>query len=258
MRSILAWLGLLLIIGSLAWLELLPQRENLREAEHQLGRIFPVVVVDPGHGGQDSGAMCGTMLEKDLTLDVGRRLDRQLQARGLATVMTRVGDSYVSLAERAGLTNRVPDCVFVSIHFNEGNKDGRSTGIETYYADHQITPGTPVISWLPFLQRAANQAPNFESQSLAGFVQDSLVAHTQAVNRGTKAQQYFVIANVRHPAVLVEGGFINNKDELNKLENEQYREQLAAAICDGIVHYRDVLLQRHSQATAAGAGTAAE
>jgi N-acetylmuramoyl-L-alanine amidase len=157
--------------------------------------------------------------------------------------MTRIGDSYVSLVERAALTNRVPDCVFVSIHFNEGNKP-ISTGVETYYADHQITAGTPMISWLPFLQRASSQAPNFESQSLAGFVQEALVAHTQAVNRGTKAQQYFVIANVRHPAVLVEGGFLTNKDEIGKLGSEDYREQLATAICEGILRYRDLLRQR--------------
>jgi N-acetylmuramoyl-L-alanine amidase len=246
------------MVASVAWLELLPEPRNRNVGARQVGQVFPVVVIDPGHGGQDSGAMCGDMLEKDLTLDVARRLDRQLQGKGLATVMTRLGDSYVSLAERAGLTNRVPECIFVSIHFNEGNRDGKSTGIETYYADHQMTPGTPVIAWLPFLQRAANQAPNLESQSLAGFVQESLVAHTQAVNRGTKAQQYFVIANVRHPAVLVEGGFINNREELARLQSEQYREQLAAAICDGIVHYRDILLQRRGLPSGSGAGAAAE
>ena len=256
LRLFLAWLGLLLMIGSLAWLELLPDVTNPNVPPRPVGQVFAVVVIDPGHGGQDSGAMCGNMLEKDLTLDVARRLDRQLQSKGLSTLMTRLGDNYVSLAERAGLTNRVPDCVFVSIHFNEGNSDGKSTGIETYYADHQLMPVTPVIAWLPFLQRAANQAPNFESQSLAGFVQGSLVAHTQAVNRGTKPQQYFVIANVRHPAVLVEGGFINNKDELARLQSEQYREQLAAAICDGIVQYRGILVQRRGQ-TSANAGTGA-
>lgn len=224
-----------------------------RRAAGEVGEAFPVVVIDPGHGGNDSGAMCGNMLEKDLTFDVARRLDRQLQSKGLATLMTRVGDSYISLAERAALTNRVPDCVFVSIHFNEGNKEGTSTGIETYYADHQLTPGAPVIAWLPFLQRAANQAPNIESQSLAGFIQEALVRQTKSANRGTKPQQYFVIANVRHPAVLVEGGFMNNPGELARLGNEQYREQLADAISQGVVQYRDLLRQRRSQLATAGA-----
>jgi N-acetylmuramoyl-L-alanine amidase len=241
LRRILAWLGLFLMVASFVWLQLVSKPEMAPTSA--AGQAFPVVVIDPGHGGQDSGAMCGDVMEKDLTFDVARRLDRQLQAKGISTVMTRIGDSYVSLVERAALTNRVPDCVFVSIHFNEGNK-AVSTGVETYYADHQMTSGTPMISWLPFLQRASTQAPNFESQSLAGFIQEALVAHTQAVNRGTKAQQYFVIANVRHPAVLVEGGFITNKDEGAKLGSEDYREQLATAICEGVVHYRDVLKQR--------------
>lgn len=238
---------------SIVWMESLVP-EQARTSQERLSETFPVVVLDPGHGGNDSGAMCGNMLEKDLTFDVARRLDRQLQAKGLGTILTRIGDSYVSLAERTALTNRVPDCVFVSIHFNEGNKEGTSTGIETYYADHQITPGAPVVPWLPFLQRASSQTPNIESQSLAGFIQDALVRQTQAANRGTKPQQYFVIANVHHPAVLVEGGFINNPAELAKLGEEQYREQLATAICDGIVRYRDLLRQRRSPlATAAGA-----
>ena len=72
---------------------------------------FAVVVLDPGHGGQDSGAMCGGVLEKDLTLDVAHRVDRLLQAEGIATAMTRLGDTYVSLADRAAFANRVSDCI---------------------------------------------------------------------------------------------------------------------------------------------------
>src|SRR4030088_2372031 len=115
-RHAVAWLGLLLMVASFAWLLFTSPREAPQSAMRPTGQAFPVVVVDPGHGGQDSGAMCGNVLEKDLTLDVAQRLDRQLQTKGISTVMTRVGDSYVSLAERAALTNRVPDCVFVSIH----------------------------------------------------------------------------------------------------------------------------------------------
>ena len=77
--------------------------------------------------------MCGTIYEKDLTFDIAQRVDRLLQAQGLATLMTRVGDSYVSLADRAAVTNRARDCIFVSIHFNEGKKV--VAGVETYYAE---------------------------------------------------------------------------------------------------------------------------
>ena len=244
MRHFLAWCGIALMIGSIIWRESLPRPSaTVVTKPGPPKEIFPVVVIDPGHGGQDSGAMCGAILEKDLTLDVAQRLERRLQAAGLSTVMTRLGDGYVSLSERASLTNRVPDCIFVSIHFNEGNKPV-SSGIETYYAEHQIGTGRPLVSWLPFLQRISAEEPKPESQSLAGFIQQSLVTQTHAMNRGTKAEQFFVLANVKHPAVLVEGGFMTNKDDVAKLGSPEYREQMAAAIEDGITHYREVLKGR--------------
>lgn len=189
--------------------------------------------------------MCAGILEKDLTLDVAQRVDRLLQAHGAATLMTRNGDDYVSLADRAALANRAQNCIFVSIHFNEGDKN-TAAGAETYYAEHQ-TPVLPsLISWLPFLQYASLQTANIESQSLAEFIQEALVARTQTVNRGTKAEQFFVTANVHHPAVLVEGGFMTNKDDIAKLTSWDYREQIATGIAEGILHYRDVIKQRQA------------
>jgi len=184
--------------------------------------------------------MCAGMMEKDLTFDVAQRLDRLLRESGISTLMTRGGDNYISLVDRAAMTNRLHDCVLVSIHFNEGNKPV-STGIETYYAEHQSGSAPLLASWFPFLQRASSDPANLQSQSLAGFIQDALVRRTHAVNRGTKTQQFFVLANVRHPAVLVEGGFISNKDDADKLVSPEYREEIAAAINDGILQYRDVL-----------------
>ena len=134
-QTIIAWIGLLLMLASFVWLEWTSKPPvATREYAPPKHEPFAVVVLDPGHGGQDSGAMVAGILEKDLTLDITQRVDRLLQSQGLATVMTRVGDSYVSLAERAALTNRVTDCVLVSVHFNEGNKPV-SSGMETYYAD---------------------------------------------------------------------------------------------------------------------------
>jgi N-acetylmuramoyl-L-alanine amidase len=245
-QNLTAWLGLLLMLGSFAWWQL-SFRPAMTTSAHPPTVPAPVtlVVLDPGHGGQDSGAMCAGILEKDLTLDVAQRVDRLLQAQGTATLLTRNGDNYVSLADRAALANRAQDCIFVSIHFNEGNKN-TSAGVETYYAERQM-PVTPLlVSWLPFLQHASLEAANIESQSLAEFIQEALVARTQAVNRGTKAEQFFVIANVRHPAVLVEGGFLTNKEDIAKLTSWDYREQMAAGIAEGILHYRDVIKQRQA------------
>src|SRR5947208_10579715 len=167
-RSILALIGLFLMIASFVWMQRTskPQPARLRMAQPSpTPGPFTVVVLDPGHGGQDSGAMCGGVLEKDLTLDVAHRVDRLLEAERIATVMTRLGDTYVSLADRATFANRVSDCIFISIHFNEDNQPV-SSGVETYYAAHQMTPGSFVTSWLPSLLRALPESPNVESQIL--------------------------------------------------------------------------------------------
>src|SRR6266567_570345 len=250
-RNLLALCGLLLMVASFVWLQ-------LRHAERSVGKIeprtakrsaaskpFAVVILDPGHGGQDSGAMCGRLLEKDLTLDVARRIDRLLDSEGIATLMTRLGDTYVSLADRAAFANRIRNCIFVSIHFNEDNKPVAS-GVETYYASHQIAIGSSLPSWLPFLWQPLSESPNPESQRLAGFIQEALVARTRAIDRGTQPGQFFVIANVTSPAALIEGGFLTNKEDISKLASEDYRDQIAAAVADGILHYRDATMRRKS------------
>src|SRR5881397_2618916 len=251
LQNVLALAGLLLIVASFVWMQL-HHTERQRAAPQPrttspsaASKPFAVVVLDPGHGGRDSGAMCGGMLEKDLTLDVTRRIDRLLNSEGIAALMTRVGDTYVSLADRAAFANRIRNCIFVSIHFNEDNKP-ISTGVETYYASHQIATASSVASWLPFLWRPLSESPNSESQRLAGFIQEALVARTRAINRGTQPGQFFVIANVTSPAVLIEGGFLTNKEDISKLVSEDYRDQIAAAVADGILRYRDATGRRKS------------
>jgi N-acetylmuramoyl-L-alanine amidase len=251
LRNVLALSGLFLMLASFVWMQLRQTEKARPAAEPRTAQPFTstgpfaVVILDPGHGGRDSGAMCGSLFEKDLTLDVARRIDRLLDSEGIATLMTRLGDTYVSLADRAAFANRVRNCIFVSIHFNEDNKPVAS-GVETYYAAHQVTAGSFLASWLPFVWRPLSDAPNPESQSLAGFIQEALVARTRALDRGTQARQFFVIANVSAPAVLIEGGFLTNKEDISKLASDDYRDQIAAAVADGILRYRATAGQRNS------------
>src|SRR5436305_10672478 len=251
LRNILALSGLLLMMASFVWMQFRQTERAKSAAEPRAAQpsaapgSFAVVVLDPGHGGQDSGAMCGGLLEKDLTLDVARRIDRLLDSEGIATLMTRLGDTYVSLADRAAFANRVRNCIFVSINFNEDNKPV-ARGVETYYAAHQITAGSFLASWLPFLWRPLSDSPNPESQNLAGLIQEALVARTRSIDRGTQGTHFFVIANVTSPAILIEGGFLTNKEDISKLGSEDYREQIAAAVADGILRHRDAASQRKS------------
>jgi N-acetylmuramoyl-L-alanine amidase len=183
---------------------------------------------------------------------VARRVDRILQSKGVATLMTRGGDNYVSLAGRAAAANREQSALFVSIHFDEARP--AAAGVETYYGARQISATPTLVSWLPFLHAATEEA-NLESQSLAGLVQDGCVARTHAINRGTRAEQFYVISNVRHPAVLVEGGFLTNHEEATRLTTEEYREQLADGIADGVIKYREIARERQRTASTALPGT---
>ena len=241
MRRAILWFGLLLLTISFVWFVRLPVPMHPALAPQQptaRGERPLVVVLDPGHGGQDSGAMCGSVMEKDLTLDVALRAELLLRAEGYATVLTRENDRYLSLAERAAVGNRAADSLFVSIHFNDGER-ATASGVETYYALRQSAARTGFFSWLPFLRRPDSASLAARSESLARFIQAALVERTRAVNRGIKSEQFYVIANVRHPAALVEGGFITNKSDVTRLTTTEYRQQIALAISDGVHRYRE-------------------
>src|SRR5262249_32250528 len=105
LRTMLAFAGLLLMSDALIWIgshhhERTAVKRQSKATQPTTQKPFAVVGLDPGHGGQDSGAMCGGVMEKDLTLDVARRVDRLLDSQGIATFMTRLEVTYVSLAER--------------------------------------------------------------------------------------------------------------------------------------------------------------
>lgn len=241
MRRAILWFGLLLLAISFVWFVRLPVPMHPALAPQQptaRGERPLVVVLDPGHGGQDSGAMCGSVMEKDLTLDVALRAELLLRVEGYATVLTRDDDRYLSLAERAAVGNRAADSLFVSIHFNDGER-ATASGVETYYALRQSAARTGFFSWLPFLRRPDSAPLAARSERLARFIQAALVERTRAVNRGIKSGQFYVIANVRHPAALVEGGFITNKSDVTRLTTTEYRQQIALAISDGVHRYRE-------------------
>ena len=163
MRRTVPWFGLFLLAASFVWFVLIPPEKEVavKQPIHRpaFAEPFSIVVFDPGHGGQDSGAICGNVLEKDLTLDVGRRAEQLVRAQGLQTVMTRSDDHYVSLGERAAIANRQRNCIFVSIHFNDVKRAAVS-GVETYYALPAIAGAAISWSWLPFGQQMLTEPPN--------------------------------------------------------------------------------------------------
>lgn len=204
-----------------------------------------VVIIDPGHGGGDTGAVAQGVVEKDLNLDVGQRVGRALQARGVAVRLTREDDHFVPLEDRVRFANKLPGAVFVSIHFNDASGNGQATGqasgIETYYCEHKLTPAEG-WSWASLLGRGKSGVPDarwavHEGQTLADAIQGALIAGTRAENRGTKERSLYVTHRVLGPAVLVEGGFVSHPGEARRLGDPVYRQVLAECIAEGIVKY---------------------
>lgn len=169
------------------------------------------VVLDAGHGGADAGAIGGTIKEKDITLDVTKRVENLLKQKGYQVVMTRSYDTYVSLQDRVEISEKNSPDIFVSIHVNSSVKP-EITGIETHYY-HQ------------------------ESMSLAQTVHSSFASAVQSPNRGLFKSKFYVINHTTVPAILVEIGFISNYSERCELVGEKRKQATAKAIADGIQNY---------------------
>ncbi len=236
MRNAMPCVGLVVLGGCLTFIV---APDEAPTVESQLASAlkpgFATVVIDPGHGGQDEGARSRGLKEKDLSLDVALRLEKLLGSYNFPTVLTRRDDTYVSLPERAAVANKIPNAVFLSIHFNHSS-DSAATGVETFYADVKVPPES-AWTWIGFFNRP-EPVPGDTGEDLAGYIQASLVTRTDAMNRGIKARDLFVVRHTRCPAVLVEGGFLNNALDARLLGNTEYRDRLAKAIAEGVMTYQ--------------------
>ena len=222
--SLLPYLGL---ISLLLWLWSMVPKGPFSPEPGTIESATPVVVVDAGHGGHDNGAMRGGLVEKALTLDTALRLERLLKQRGFTVVMTRRDDRFIELYERSQVANQYARALFVSVHFND-NATESGEGVETFFASEKIASGS---------SRKVEPPPADKGAAFAQAVQQSLVSRLGALDRGTKERSFAVVRHTRCPAVLVEGGFMNNPAELRLLKEPAYRERLAGAIAEGVTAY---------------------
>lgn len=198
-------------------------------------RSLPTVVVDAGHGGHDRGAMANGLREKDLTLDTALRLERLLRQRGFPVVMTRRDDRFPTLEERTHIANKIPRALFVSVHYNDSST-GTGTGIETFYATEKI-PAETKWSFSNLFTKAPEPPPADGGAAFAQAVQSSMIDRLDVVDRGAKPMKLHVVRRTRCPAILVEGGFLNNATDAKSIALPKYREKLACAIADGLAIY---------------------
>lgn len=173
----------------------------------------PVVVIDPGHGGRDPGAVgIGGIQEKEIVLDISFQVTRLLEQQGVQVVMTRTDDSEIDLQPRVSLAERVNATIFVSIHANAINMSRPDVnGIETYYFD--------------------------SGEALARTIHASMVQGTGANDRRVRQARFYVLRKSSMPSVLLEMGFVTGAEDAARLSDPAYRSVMAASIARGILLY---------------------
>ncbi len=191
------------------------QEEPVIQKPSKKNAVKNKVVLDAGHGGSDYGAIREGINEKDITLDVTRRVESILRSKGYKTALTRENDVYVSLEDRVEFSENENPEIFVSIHVNSAVSTDPS-GIEThYYHDY--------------------------SKELADTVHKHLVKEIpNTKNRGLFKSKFYVINHTTVPAILVEMGFLSNVDERNELITDSRKQKTAKAIAEGIIEYLKV------------------
>lgn len=173
---------------------------------------FSTIVIDAGHGGKDVGGNYKKVYEKHLALDTAKRVEYMLKKKGYRTRMTRTSDVFLSLQKRASIGNRYRNSIFISIHYNYTYRKG-AAGVETFY----------------YTKR---------SKSLAQYVHAAILKKTRAYDRNVKFARYYVIRNVRNPAILFEGGFLSNSRERRHCRKGHYRQDIAEGMVAGIDQYQ--------------------
>ena len=195
------------------------------------------IVVDPGHGGADTGARgLSGHVEKEWTLDVAHRVVRRLADSGMRVFLTRDSDTTTPLEGRPAFCAAHAGDVFVSVHFNSGG--AQANGIETYCL---TPPGSPSTEDPNSHRRDEAQAGNRWDERnvwLAHCVHAAALSVTGAADRGVRRARFEVLRDANCPAILIEGGFLTSQAEEQQVTNPDYRDHLAEAIARGILAYK--------------------
>ena len=250
-----------------------PVDPSAREGREQLAPLR-TIVLDAGHGGHDSGATGPTgLMEKDLVLDVTRRVAKLVSAQlGMKVLLTRDSDNFVTLRDRTSYANKQHADLFVSIHAN-AHREAAADGVETYFLSSEATDsaarqvaalengvvqleqstgrGTGQVDIVKaILWDLAQSEFQVESSRLAEVVHDSMTQTLRISNRGVKQAGFYVLGGAAMPAILLEIGFVTNPKEERKLKDTKYRDEIARAILGGLAEYKRAWDQRARAAAA--------
>ncbi|MBF0484630.1 MAG: N-acetylmuramoyl-L-alanine amidase [Candidatus Omnitrophica bacterium] len=235
------------------------QREPLEVLQTE--RKFTTVLIDAGHGGHDTGAIARNgIFEKDIVLDVAKRVGKYFEQHGLKVEYTRASDRFVTLDDRTEFVSRHPEAdLFLSIHANS-SRSRSAYGVEVYSLRPLDYEGQHETRRLSNQDLFFSKIPmDTSSKEVGSIVADMLYSHKQrdssvlarkvaqntawmarTKNRGIRESRFFVLRNTLIPAVLVEIGFLSNTKEERLLETPEYRQKIAHGIAKGVLDYARV------------------
>jgi N-acetylmuramoyl-L-alanine amidase len=225
------------VVGSTVMVHSLDWRKTLEPLVFEdalvLDRTRPLVI-DPGHGGADPGALSSHtgLLEKELALDWARRVASILAASGWPVLLTRTNDIDLSLSERIAFADRVDASAFISLHFNSSQSDPSSGGVETYCLTPGGLPSTITRGYADDATAAwVNNEYDTQNLLLACAVQREMLAIKGVRDRGVRRARFMgVLRHQQRPAILVEGGYLSDPVEARLIGNPAYRQELAQAV----------------------------
>ena len=193
--------------------------QNLEISTIQKSNIL--IAIDPGHGGKDGGASSSNKKyhEKHFCLSTALLLQKYLEKMGYSTIMTRDSDVFIPLNKRAQIANQANANIFISIHYNAA-KNLQARGLEVYFNDYI---------------RQNNKVE--KSKALAKDILTNMLTTTKEPSRGVKVAAFVVLVNTNMPAVLVEGGFLTNKQDLAQIKRATYWDKIARGIARGVDEY---------------------
>ena len=202
-------------------------------------RPFHTVVIDAGHGGGDRGASNMVGFEKNYTLDVIQDLKKALEAKGFKVIMTRSNDSYLPLESRAQKANDTSDAVFVSVHFNSESNGVAANGFEVYAMTPRgaASTGDGLVTAEQFKEMPGNDFDD-ASLAMANCVQHSLLGHISEFDRGVRRARFAVLRLTHAPAILVEGGFLTNGTDSQKINDPEWRRKFSESIAQGVLSFQ--------------------
>ena len=208
--------------------------EVSKEVGFVKGQYSRTIFLDPGHGGRDSGAYYYNVAEKDLNMQVYRKLRKKLEELGYKVLTSRDSDIDVDfVTERSRMVNKTNSDIFISIHFNAtGSAYSRASGIQTYsYSDDPDYPSKINPYWHNHPDRMS------ESKRLAAAIHSSLLAETGAKDAGLLERSFAVLRETAKPAVLLELGYMDNFAENQQIRDSHYQDKIVAGIVKGIQKY---------------------